>query len=497
MARTALGFSVLTGSCVSDAQWRQAAELFSRAYGVYSSMAPDEKAGRPIRLGAGYYRRAYANDSYKVAFCFDGERLIGQIVYCECQTSRGRVAFVVQLVVDAEYRRKGIASTLLHAVWGFSDYYAWGIVTSNAFTVAALESATFRRADPKFMSASVDWVRSEVFGRIPFLQNAEWRVSESESCVNTRFFTDRSNVTPAVLEMSDRLGKLAEGEEWLAMTFREQAPDDFSAYFAMVETSAGFVADAYARMPQQDHPWSAHAGDEVSAILRWLPGLSKDAAICDFGAGSGRHMAALRQCGFENVVGIDFASASPDVTAADCRSWKGAGPFDLIICLYDVIGSFPTDSDNRAILDNIKSNLRPGGHAVISVSNFAYAPLAEAPRVDLLDSADALRKIFALPPSDTMQRNGEYFDPHFILVDEKRRLVCHKEQFKGTEGSLPGEYLIRDRRFIAAEISEWARAAGLRVLERHFVRSGFSREYSESEAKEILLITRSVEDEVA
>ena len=111
-----LRFSVYSGASVSDAQWHQAADLFSRSYGVYSSSAPDGKAGRSIRLGAGYYRRAYANDEYKVAFCFDGDQLIGQIVYCECATSCGKVAFVVQLVVDADYRRKGVVSTLLHAV---------------------------------------------------------------------------------------------------------------------------------------------------------------------------------------------------------------------------------------------------------------------------------------------------------------------------------------------------------------------------------------------
>ncbi len=337
-----LRFSVYSGASVSDAQWHQAADLFSRSYGVYSSSAPDGKAGRSIRLGAGYYRRAYANDEYKVAFCFDGDQLIGQIVYCECATSCGKVAFVVQLVVDADYRRKGVASTLLHAVWGFSDFYAWGIVTSNAFTVEALESATFRRADPKRIAEHADWIRGEVLSRIPFLRDAEWRMSAAESCVNTNFFTDRTNATQATLDISNRLGKLAEGEEWLAMTFREQPPDDFSSYYAMVEASSDLVADAYSRMP----------------------------------------------------------------------------------------------------------------------------------------------------PSDTMQRSGEFFDPHYVLVDETRHIVCHKEQFHGTPGALPGEYLIRDRRFTASEISEWATASGLKVLERHFVHAGFSKEYPEQQAKEILLVTR-------
>lgn len=490
MSFPTLSFSVYSGDSVSIAQWQSAADLFSRAYGVYSQSAPDGKAGRPIRLGAGYYQRAYANDAYKVAFCYDADKLVGQIVYCECQTSRGKVAFVVQLVVDEEYRRKGIASTLLHAVWGFSDYYAWGIVTSNAFTVGALESATFRRTNPRLVSDRERWIRDEVLSKIDFLRDVPWAVSEVQSRVNTRFFTDRSHVTSAAEALTRRLGALAEGEEWLAMTFREQQPDDFSSYQDLIAASSALVAEAYSRMPQHEQPWALRADDEVSAILGWLPPLPKNANICDFGAGSGRHVEALRRRGYENVVGIDFASSSRNVEFGDCRSWRGDKLFDLVLCLYDVIGSFVSDDDNRAILDNVVANLRPGGHAVISVSNFGYEKLRAAERVDFADSVDSLRRIFALPPSDTMQRNGEYFDPNFVLVDEKRHLVFHKEQFKGTVAALPGEYLIRDRRFSADEIVAWAKECGLHVLEHHFVRAGFAEEHAESSAKEILLVTR-------
>ena len=134
------------------AQWQAVSRLFSTEYGVYSQSSP-VRAGLRVRLGVGYYQRNYANEDCRVALCFAGEDLIGHAIYREFVTSRGKVALVVQLVVAEAYRRHGIASTLLHAIWGFSDYYAWGIVSSNPFTIEALEAATFRKADAAVIAA--------------------------------------------------------------------------------------------------------------------------------------------------------------------------------------------------------------------------------------------------------------------------------------------------------------------------------------------------------
>jgi len=79
-----------------------------------------------------------------------------------------------------------------------------------------------------------------------------------------------------------------------------------------------------------------------------------------------------------------------------------------------------------------------------------------------------------------------------VLVDPQRHIVCHKEQFPAGKGLLPGEYLIRDRRFTADEIRRWLETAGFEVLETHFVRAGFAVEYAVSTGKEILLFVRKV-----
>ena len=89
-----------------------------------------------------------------------------------------------------------------------------------------------------------------------------------------------------------------------------------------------------------------------------------------------------------------------------------------------------------------------------------------------------------------MGTNGEFFDQNCLLVDVKRHLVCHKEQFASTSDSLPGEYLIRDRRFTLDEITQWASECGLTVTSHRFVRAGFAVDYAEADGKEILVITR-------
>jgi len=485
-----LSYSVTRGDRMSSEQWLAASELFSAEYGFYSRSAP-QHAGARIRLGPRYYERSYAASDYWVAFCHDGARHVGQAIYREVVTSRGRVALVVQLVVASDYRRRGIASTLLHAVWGFSDYQAWGIVTSNAFTVGALEAATFRRASAAHVHRHLDWLRLELLSKVSFLDDAPVVSDDHNARVATGFFTDRSSPSSGVAEVTARLGELNEGEEWLAFVFREQPLEDFAGYRNLIDASSRFVARAYAQMPQARESWARATRQEVDAILKWVPDLPLDGVIYDFGAGTGRHLSELRRRGYCNLTGIDFAlqpEADESVVKADCRTWKGPSPADLILCLYDVIGSFPDDADNEAIVRNIAANLRKGGCAVITVSNYDYLDRTLVRKVDFRDTDAMIRAVFELPPSRTMQTSGEFFDPNFLLVDEQRHLVCHKEQFVSDGAALPGEYLIRDRRFVMEEIADWVSRNGLIVRDRQYVRSGFSGDESSASGKEILLV---------
>ena len=489
---TAVQYSVFKGGEMTLAQWQAVSRLFSTEYGVYSQSSP-VRAGLRVRLGVGYYQRNYANEDCRVALCFAGEDLIGHAIYREFVTSRGKVALVVQLVVAEAYRRHGIASTLLHAIWGFSDYYAWGIVSSNPFTIEALEAATFRKADAAVIAAHANWLVGEVVAAVDFLKDAKLTLDGENSRAYTGFHVDHRGMKDA--SVSGRLGQLEEGEEWLAVVFREQPLDDFAAYRNMVEASSDFVFNAYARMPQASEPWAKEADSEIGAILEMVPGLSPESRIVDFGAGSGRHLAALRKRGFTNVAGIEMAlqpDSDPAVVQGDCRNWSDGRPVDLLLCLYDVIGSFPNDEDNVTIVKNIARNLRAGGTAIISVSNYAYLDCTKIAKIDFDNPAASMAAVFGLSPSRTMETSGEFFDPNYLLVDEKRHLVCHKEQFSAGRGTLPGEYLIRDRRYLKTEIENLMKENGLEIVRSAFVRAGFSEELPEKDGKEILVVSRRI-----
>ncbi len=94
-----------------------------------------------------------------------------------------------------------------------------GVVTSNAFTVKALERATVRRVEPQVMKENEALIRREVLSGIGFLESADWMVSDTMSVIDSGFYTDRSFPSSATMELSKRLGVLPEGAEWLAVVF--------------------------------------------------------------------------------------------------------------------------------------------------------------------------------------------------------------------------------------------------------------------------------------
>ena len=160
----------------------------------------------------------------------------------------------------------------------------------------------------------------------------------------------------------------------------------------------------------------------------------------------------------------------------------------MILCLYDVVGSFADDRANLAILKNIARHLRKGGFAAISVANAGFSGL-RGTSVDSKNRRSLIKSIFRLAPSRTMATTGEFLSAKSVLRNRRAGLFYHKEQFSGDSG-LPGEYLVVDRRYTSGEIEGLAERAGLKVVMRRFVRSGFSEDLAEADGKEILVIAK-------
>ncbi|MCQ2389552.1 MAG: GNAT family N-acetyltransferase, partial [Kiritimatiellae bacterium] len=469
-------FEIVRGDALTDGLCRELATVFSTSYGRWSAdVPPPRKPGGRIRMRWEAFREWYDRPEYRFALCRSEGRLVGQAIYLERETSRGKVAFVVQLVVDEAHRHRGMATSLLHAIWGFSNHYAWGIVTSSPCTVEALEGATFRSGLPDRILQDSEFIRGEILSHIDFLKDAEWTIDSRESFIDTQFFTDRTNIIVGRKNVPQRYGALPSGQEWLAVIFRDQLPDQIESFSRVVERSSLIVADAYLRMPQATQPWAGKAVQEIDTILSLVPEISRGAAVCDFGSGSGRHVKAFRDRGFTSVAGIDLAvteaGAENGVETADCRTYRAKKPCDLITCLYDVVGSFSEDAENRKLVENIKANLAPSGYAVISVANSEYAEKQGILALDDPDPAQLLAAVFALSPSNAMISSGEFFEKGGVW-DKSTGLFYHKEQFPESSSGLRAEYLVVDRRYTLQEITGLLDASGLEVVTSRYVRAG-------------------------
>lgn len=163
------------------------------------------------------------------------------------------------------------------------------------------------------------------------------------------------------------------------------------------------------------------------------------------------------------------------------------GNFELVLCLYDVVGSFVREEDNMAILKSIVDKLQPGGYAVISVMSMSLTRIRAKHKASLQDDPNFL---FSLPLSNNMETSGEVFDPEYFLLDETDGIVYRREQFiKGNQ--IPAEIVVRDRRYTLEEISHMVEEVGLEVIEARPVRAGkFNEAAAENIAKEIFVIAR-------
>lgn len=482
-------------------------KLFSEHYGKYenSNFVDEERRGRQVRLGPKYYKDNYCGDDFYIALVKDGSRHIAHAIYLRKKLSDGQImTWVVQLVVDTVYRGNGIGRKLLNSIWGFSNDAAWGLATSNPYTVKTLEASTFRKVKSQEIIKHLDEIK-EIGQFVKFADG--FKVDENTSVVNSKFFVDHSDVEINIENTFEAqnwiLGKLDSGYEWLAFTFQEQefADEYDEAFVKLMDFSEQRLREAYGRM-ESNQGWEKFTRHETEFLMRRCH-LKEGSVVLDFGCGKGRHARALAQEGVK-VTGIYFAqnfiscnentSENLQFYNEDCRYFKSQTQADTVIALYDVVGSFQNDEDNEKIIANAYANLRQGGYFVLSVMNMALTKhLAKKENIGVFE--DNLKQIQALPPSDTMQKTGNVFKPEYYFLDNSRGLVYRKEQFYGDD-DLQGEYIIRDRRYTKKELQEILEKNGFEVLDIYCTQLGnWNKKLNDIDigAKEILAVCRKTE----
>lgn len=510
--------SMIVGNEAVGSLIEECSELYSSNYGIWSMEAKD-KAGDAIKLSS---RRIYEwlnDDNAAIYYAKDGELLVGYAIALKIDDSTyGKISWITQLVVRKEYRNKEIAKRLLNSIWGFTDDYAWGIISANPYAIRALEKTTRRRVNPQRIKRNIRKILTVADSHVPYVNRAsDVILTNAEARINTMFFVDHSEIQDMIDDVTAggipwTLGKLDEGWEWIAFTFKDQIPFELTAgeIEGFLQASNSFVKNAYSRMDMgsDKQKWANHTSDEVDYIIKEC-GITTDSSVVDFGCGQGRHCVELAHRNIKNVVGVDYIKKSVEIAnekikdyikndafiCADCRTVSLGKNFDVAICLYDVVGTYADDNDNRLLIENIYKHLKPDGIALISVMNYESTLHFAKNTFVLEEEPDMLLRI---KPNNIMETTGNIFDPDYYLVDTKEKVIYRREQFSSGR-SLPAEFIVRDRRFTSEEIIGLCQSVGFIVEDYHFMNAANWNERLDAlnkRSKEILVKCRKPKEQV-
>jgi len=489
------------------------AEFYSKHYGLWSEKSPHSPTKR-IVLSANRLKAWLDNELSELWTVKDNGELIGYAIALKGKSgSNEKIIWVTQFVIHSDYRNIGIGKRLLFSIWGFSSFFAWGLVTANPYAVRALEKATRRRCEPTRIKKNVLQLLNLGRKNVTYIGNeTECSVDNTTSKINTEFYVDHSEINDMLSTIISKekpwiLGEIEEGWEWFAFTFNDQIQFELSAVEieTMLRTSDSIAQEAYNRMLMDNpsHKWAEYTISEIDYIIKECY-LSVEKKILDIGCGMGRHTHELCRRGYVST-GIDYAETLienakekakednlnstfllADITESDLS--LSLGHYDCVLCLYDVIGSYADNSKNIQILKNISSLLTTDGYAVISVMNLHLTKKIAKNKFVLSNSS---KELLELASSDTMETTGNIFNPEFYLIDEETNVIYRKETFSSTHG-YPKELIVRDRRYFMDEIVNMCKNAGLEVVTKRFVCAGWKQDYESvhEKAKEILLVCK-------
>ena len=487
-------------------------ELYSNHYGLWGKTS--KNYGKRISLSESFIRKWITNENTYIATARNKNKLVGYAIaiqsYKNRTESKNAISWITQLVVHQDYRQHGIGKELLFSFWGFSNHYAWGIMSSNPYAIRALEKATYRRVQPSIIKTKEVGLKKFGIENVSYLdKTTEFIITPKNSKVNTKFPSDISKINEKLENVTKKgvpwlLGEIEEGWEWLAFTFNNQEKIELTKeeINEMLDVSDKIAHQAYSKMQMdtEDHFWAKHTKKEVEFIIKNCK-LDKSMNIADFGCGIGRHTNKLIDSGY-NSIGVDYSQnllnkakqqshKKESFIEGDCRSINLNTKYNTILCLYDVIGSFIDNSENIKILDNIYKHLKDTGYALISVMNYE---LTKSEAIHTFSLKNEHNKLLELTASDTMQKTGDIFNPDYYMIDNDTNIVYRREQFN-TENQLPQELIVRDYRYTKNEIEQMCIESGFEVIFSRYIQDGkWEKELkaTDKKAKEILLLCKKM-----
>jgi len=487
----------------------ECASLYSKHYGTWSKETPTESLrGKNVKLSVSKIREWFDSQKSSLYVAKLNSVIIGYAIAMKIQVPwwKGGVSWVTQLVVHTDYRNDDVAKNILYSIWCESSNYAWGIISANPYAIRALEKATRRRSNPKLIGENIGKIMEVGKANLPYLSdNTGYLVNSTSSKVNTQFFVDHSSLPEMIKRVTSTdvpwvLGELEEGWEWIAFTFNKQKQIELSSdeINDILSTSEMINHQAYERMQlTTEQSWMKYTEQDVDFICKEC-NLSDGMLVYDFGCGVGRHSLALAKKKL-NVIGIDYVKNNIDVAANsakgfnnvefinnDCRSINFERQADVVICLYDVIGSFANESENIKIVENIYKNLKRGGIVILTVMYYERTLFYAKHKFKFSVEPNALLNLAA---SQTMEKTGDIFNPDYYLVDEETHIIYRKERFDCGR-DIPSELFVRDKRYEMEEIINICKGVGFNVEFSRYINAKnwhINLTGTDKSAKEILL----------
>ncbi|KAK2797694.1 hypothetical protein FQN50_009118 [Emmonsiellopsis sp. PD_5] len=128
------------GNQVTDAMLGEAAKLFNENYGVWGKRS--HSPGKPVKLSGHRLREQYLPNSAATSYVrvtVDGN-LAGNAFACRWKHGATSICWVTQLVVDRNFRERGLASALLRTIGSGTDEI-YGIMSSHPAACMAAASS--------------------------------------------------------------------------------------------------------------------------------------------------------------------------------------------------------------------------------------------------------------------------------------------------------------------------------------------------------------------
>ena len=500
---------------MSEEDMQKCSQLFSSHYGTWGDdPACPERKGKNIKMSPDLFRRRFLKPNRYIIMAFDNTKLIGHVVYLKTSVPRkykkNTISWILQIVVDKGYRGKEIGIRMMTAIWGMSDY-AWGLYTAHPLTIATLEKATLRRVIPTQLTnerlEELKLVAADLF------ENMEWIQHYHDGKVKTEFYISHEKIAEQIKKSYRSrvfpFSPLDPGEEWLAFVFDKQPliEDAYKHIRKRIQFDMERLKRAYANMKMKEQKWANCADIEMEYLVK-KGYITPQSRILDLGCGTGRHGKALQK--YDTYYkGIDFienrikeakdenlSNQTLSFELADAREYYEKKPYDTILSLYDVIGSFPIDRDNHKIISTAYRNLRRGGYFVLSVMNLGTTMQRcrqKFPKHIVYDIEKHVKSLLDLEPSTSMQDTGEIFNPRHLIIDQKTGIIYRKEQFTPID-QLPSELFIQDKRYTAQTITKSLLRHGFSIIDLKYVNAGqwekTQKARSATSSKEILVIAQ-------